>query len=407
MPEKVQMHNSLSELPLFDLFNALRQAGLPLGIDDYQVALKAIQAGFGLVDQEALAHLCRALWIKSEEDFPLFNYHFEQAIAKSAKQIKAEISDTISPIKSTEKLSTSPSTTAGKTAVETKNELSFTQPPVDEAVPAQTLPDIDIELETIAQEEVPEMTLLRMGETPFADRQTATRILLKAAYFDLTEREMKQGWRYLRRMVRQGIPTELDVPSTIRNAAREGFVNPVLRPRRVNKANLIFLIDRLGSMVPFHMLGEQMVKTMREAGRLGLSQVYYFHDVPPMGPRQNSKSLQREHLLFRQEAIINVIPLRDIMADFNPLQTTVLIFSDAGAARGRKDTERVEATTHFLGELAYLNLHHIAWLNPMPQVRWENTTAETIARLVPMMPSTRKGFYQAIDVLRGHRIEPM
>ncbi|MBD2773592.1 hypothetical protein [Iningainema tapete] len=68
------------ELPLLDLFTQLREAGLPLGIDEYRLVLRALQQGFGTTDQEALADLCRTLWVKSKDDEHLFNYHFEQVI---------------------------------------------------------------------------------------------------------------------------------------------------------------------------------------------------------------------------------------------------------------------------------------------------------------------------------------
>ncbi|MFN6563857.1 MAG: hypothetical protein RMY28_029230 [Nostoc sp. ChiSLP01] len=37
----------VNDLPLLELFTKLRQAGLPLGIEEYQLVLQAMQAGFG------------------------------------------------------------------------------------------------------------------------------------------------------------------------------------------------------------------------------------------------------------------------------------------------------------------------------------------------------------------------
>ncbi|MCY7276542.1 MAG: hypothetical protein LH702_23110, partial [Phormidesmis sp. CAN_BIN44] len=72
--------NPVDELPLLELFTRLREAGLPLGINEYQLVLRSLQAGFGVRDREALAKLCRTLWIKSPEEERLFNHHFEQII---------------------------------------------------------------------------------------------------------------------------------------------------------------------------------------------------------------------------------------------------------------------------------------------------------------------------------------
>ena len=80
------------DMPLFELFNQLRQAGFPLGIEEYELLLRALQVGFGLSDDEisqsdriqadlnALKRLCQTLWVKSLEDIPLFDHHFKQCI---------------------------------------------------------------------------------------------------------------------------------------------------------------------------------------------------------------------------------------------------------------------------------------------------------------------------------------
>ena len=69
---------AVDEIPLLDLFTRLKDAGLPLGVGEYQLALQALQAGFGLTDRESLARLCRTLWIKSSDEARIFEYHFEQ-----------------------------------------------------------------------------------------------------------------------------------------------------------------------------------------------------------------------------------------------------------------------------------------------------------------------------------------
>lgn len=68
------------ELPLFELYTRLQEAGLPLGLNEYTQLLKALQGGFGLPDRQALARLCRALWVKNKEEEHIFNYHFTEVI---------------------------------------------------------------------------------------------------------------------------------------------------------------------------------------------------------------------------------------------------------------------------------------------------------------------------------------
>jgi hypothetical protein len=85
-----------------------------------------------------------------------------------------------------------------------------------------------------------------------------------------------------------------------------------------------------------------------------------------------------------------------------PQRTVVLIFSDAGAARGGYSEECIELTEAFLTQLRQ-RVRYIAWLNPMPQKRWFGTTAGEIARLLPMFEMTRRGLQDAIAVLRGRK----
>ncbi len=73
---------SVEELPLLDLFTELREAGLPLGTDEYRLVLQALQGGFGVRDRAALKRLCQTLWVKSAEDKRLFDYHFERMISQ-------------------------------------------------------------------------------------------------------------------------------------------------------------------------------------------------------------------------------------------------------------------------------------------------------------------------------------
>jgi hypothetical protein len=85
-------------------------------------------------------------------------------------------------------------------------------------------------------------------------------------------------------------------------------------------------------------------------------------------------------------------------------RAVVLIVSDAGAARGSFESERVERTQVFLNQLKR-SVRRYAWLNPMPNHRWKGTTAEDIARLVPMFEMSRRGLDAAIDILRGRYVQ--
>lgn len=182
-------------------------------------------------------------------------------------------------------------------------------------------------------------------------------LLLSTDYLPVTQRQMKQNWRYLRRFVREGVPTELDINATIHQLGRYGILlEPVLMPPRVNRTELLLFIDQDGSMVPFHSLSRRLVETAQRGGRLGKAGVYYFSNCPV-------EYIYRD--LHHQEAE----PMKDTFAQLRKDRTVVLIFSDAGAARGGFNSERIELTKAFLNQLKQ-HVRYIAWLNPMPRSRW-------------------------------------
>ena len=372
----VTTHQSLAEeLPLLDLFTRLREAGLPLGVGEYQLLLRALQGGFGVADEAALKRLCQALWVKSTEDNRLFEYHFKQVMAQSAinksvstsqQHQSTDFSKDLLP-KQSETKACSDSSSTGTSSATTVSTPSpeFVIETDDEVQVAQAVKAADIDEE-------------------ITDRN----FLLTSDYFPVTRRQMKQSWRYLRRPIREGIPIELDIEATVNQIGQQGvLLEPVLVPRRVNRTELLLLIDQEGSMVPFHALSHRLAETAVRGGRLGKAGIYYFHNCP-------MDYLYHDSYHQEAEAIADMLTRV-------PERTVVLIFSDAGAARGAYSEERIELTEMFLTQLRQ-RIRYIAWLNPMPQKRWFGTTAGEIADLVPMFEMTRRGLQDAIDVLRGH-----
>ena len=131
----------------------------------------------------------------------------------------------------------------------------------------------------------------------------------------------------------------------------------------------------------------KLIDTATRGGRLGQAGVGYFHNCPA------------EHL-YHDAGQQRGEPIGAWLARLSGERTSVLLISDAGAARGGFSPERALHTAVFLGRLKQ-QFGQIAWLNPMPRERWPGTTAEVIAQLAPMFAITRAGLDGAIDVLRG------
>lgn len=228
-----------------------------------------------------------------------------------------------------------------------------------------------------------------LNKIEIAQLVKSDRFLMNHEYFPLTPRQMKQSWRYLRRLERSGKATELDIKATVNQISRQGFLlKPVLVPPRINRTQLLLLIDYDGSMLPFHRLADRLAETVQQAGKLGKTSIYYFQNCP-------LEYLYQDPYHQQAELISQILPKLDAQC------TLALILSDAGALRGGLNPKRINLTADFLEQLRQ-QVNYLAWLNPMPHDRWQGTSAGEIARLVPMLEVSSQGFQETINVLRGY-----
>jgi len=445
----------VNKLPLLELFSSLREAGLSLGVSEYQAVLQALQAGFGITDRNSLIQLCCALWVKSPEEKRIFNHYFNRLIPEEilSETSTSEIEE--GTIKVIESKSFKPrfrrNLTIGGSVIlvgggiivanislpntgqpPTINQEQSETPPnnqtpltIDDiiisliflffvyALFVLTLVGIDlwmgsqrathpISYRPINPESQPNLPInflsselikhiddeIRVARTGTQSVNAEDTFNSVTAYFPVSRRQMKQSWRYLRCLVREGPAVELDLSATVNQIGRQGiFLNPVLVPRRINRTQLLLLIDQDGSMMPFHTISRRLVETALQGSRLGRAGVYYFHNCPTEYFYQDSARLSSEQI-------------DTVLAQLNQSQAVALIFSDAGAVRGGFSDERHRLTKIFLERLKK-QVRYVAWLNPMPKPRWVNTTAQEVAHLVPMFEINRQGLDSAIGALRG------
>lgn len=367
----------LEQLPLLEIFNSLRQRhGFPLGVEEYLVVVQSLQAGFGLANRAELEQLCCTLWAKSPQESKLINRLFQQMWVQAENKPQSSLT---SDFQGENKPDLPEKTDTG--------DLSESTPPNDSPN------DTNIELTESSRvnlEEEPVQVVKAVRNQTQDSSLIRPRYSLLDDYFPVTKRQMKQSWRYLRRLVREGVPTELDVEATVAKTVRQGILlEPVLMPPRVNRTDLVLLIDREGSMVPFHDLSRQLLETATRGGRLRQTRVFYFHDYV-------------DEYIYRHPALIDAQHLGEMLAETGE-RAAVLIIGDAGAARGSFDKIRVERSQVWIEQLQQ-SAKYVAWLNPMPRDSWQHTTAGEIAQMLPMFAMSRTGMNAAISVLRGRHI---
>jgi uncharacterized protein with von Willebrand factor type A (vWA) domain len=371
----------VSESRLFKLFDYLRRHGVPLGVSEYIAAIQCLLADKNIDNIDLLRRLLRLLWAKSTEDLELFDLAFAEL---TEPQRDPSLREEFEPATLTEKSKLKESTP--KSAPEKRI-------PAESPNPLVQFPELtEFQISPAKPLLITRKVQLGVVQSLIPDSEDQVVTYRFTPQLPLRRREMATIWRHFRRLQRLGPDEELDAQSTIEEICRTGFfLRPKLKPRRRNQARLLLLLDREGSMAPFNLLVDTLVESIQRGGMLGGVILKYFHDCP-------------REFLFADPQMIEALPLEEVLAQ-HARETSVLVVSDAGAARGQYEGQRVKDTRGFLETLAtYTYLY--AWLNPVPVRRWRATSAEDIARLVPMFSLSRDGLQDCINILRGLPFPP-
>ncbi|MEA5537036.1 hypothetical protein [Crocosphaera sp. XPORK-15E] len=340
------------------IFRQVRQE-LNLGMGEYLAALEAIKGGYGTQNESDLQEVLQLLWCHSVEEQAQFQLEWKEIVVIKEASINPPIieSDNFSP------------TTTNK-----KPDISA---PLSQVLPKIYTPQPIKHLAGIPVQSPPFKPVQDQSATPFH------------TYYPVTRRTMAYNWRYLRRLIPDGPEAVFDVDATIKLTADQGFfLKPVFIREKRNNAHLLLLIDQNGSMTPFHHFTRDLVETAKYESTLSPERVdvAYFHNIPA-------------EYVYQDVYLTQPMPLVEVMEKCDS-NTSIIIISDAGAARGYRRLPRIRETTRVLRQLKrYTN--EVAWLNPMPPERWEGSSAQVLQYLIPMFPLDDEGLSQAIDVVRG------
>jgi uncharacterized protein len=204
---------------------------------------------------------------------------------------------------------------------------------------------------------------------------------LRGRYTSISPRKVQQGLRSLRTQQESYHRKIANLAATLERVSNRGFLDKVVQSYPITQHTQIqLLIDHGGSMVGFQHLVD-MLKEKTQEVNTEQTAIYYFRNCP----------LDK---LYTNTEQTRSIPLSELIASN---KNTLLIVSDAGAARGRYNPERIQATQRFLKQFKN---EALVWLNPVPKNRWDNTSADYIAALVPMFEATDIAFINAIKQLK-------
>jgi uncharacterized protein len=189
--------------PMLDLFQQLRDAGMKLTIEHYELLQQSLAAGFGVTDWEDLRDTCRVLWVKPSANydaeifdrvFDRYQQYYQQQFERLQERERAKLPSEIVPPVELGRLPSIPPRKSLKTATETRSAATSEMEPTGR----------------VAADAVQYGHALTPPNRP----KFAVQVPISAAVF-------RQTWLNLRRSIPDRRLSELDVAATIDRIRRD------------------------------------------------------------------------------------------------------------------------------------------------------------------------------------------
>ena len=358
-------------------FFNLREAKVPVSLKEYLTLMEALKAGLAQFSVDEFYYLSRATLVKDERNLDKFDQVFGQSFKglESALdengEIKAEIPEEW---------------------LRLLGERLLTE---EEKAQIQALGGWDKLMETLKQrleeqkgrQQGGSKWIGTEGTSPFGangynpegirigqDRsrhRRAVKVWDKREFrnFDdsisLGTRNIQVALRRLRRWIRQGAATQLDLPDTIISTARNGGALDLrLVPERHNSVKVLLLLDVGGSMDDHIRTCEELFSAAR--GEFKHLEQYYFHNCPYEGlwkdNRRRDQRIDTWHVLHTFGSDYKLIFVGD--ASMSPYELT-----ERG---GSVEHNNPEPGRVWINRLT-TTFPHAVWLNPSDQTYWKYT----------------------------------
>ncbi|MEO1323206.1 MAG: VWA domain-containing protein [Pseudomonadota bacterium] len=189
---------------------------------------------------------------------------------------------------------------------------------------------------------------------------------------ELGTRNIKVALKRLRKWARTGAPDELDLDQTIKNTARQGYLDIEMRPERRNTVSVLLLMDVGGSMDPHVKVMEELFSAAR--AEIKNLEYYYFHNCPYEGLWKDNRRRRND-----------VIPTWDVLHKY-PSEYKVIVVGDATMSP-YEITYAGGSVEHWNEEPGGLWIQrfveqfpNFAWLNPVKSGAWDYTGSIQLIR---------------------------
>ena len=371
--------------------------GIDLSIEEYLMVQRCLELGVGLQDRDQLKRTISRIWLKRVEQIPDFNLCFEEEYELVLSRV------------STSNASTAPPKPAPEQPIPEKKKDANPDHPDDEAQGEENESPSPLETDLASREKQAtgsQQVYARLskedgkqagqagGFDPSSTEDSLRqKFIFTNEHLPISFREQVQIWRTLKTQEISRITNKIDIPATVRGCAQAGLLEEVVYEQtKENRTQLIFLLDREGSMRPFHLQCDELVRAARERRTHPNAKVYYFRNLP-------------DAYTYRKKDLTQKVAEGEMFSGSGTNQYCVVLVSDGGAARGAIREDRVRATLKVLLEWPQKNVKLI-WLNPMPRYRWPHTSAAYLDALLPklgmkMFGMDRVELESAVDFLQS------
>jgi uncharacterized protein with von Willebrand factor type A (vWA) domain len=230
--------------------------------------------------------------------------------------------------------------------------------------------------------------------------KSAVKVAMERRYKDysqegpLTEFQMAEALKRLRRMIPHGPRDVVNIEKTITETMKNGGEIEIVFDRRLSdRLTVILMIDNGGwSMDPY----VEIVQTLFNYARSQFKdlRIYYFHNTLYSrvwsDPQRHLKPEVIEEFTRRDPETRLVIVGDAAMAPYE------LTGANGSLYIGQKDRHSSEERLKFLAR----TFRHSAWLNPQPESSWNYTwTIGVIQKIFPMFELTLDGLDKAVQHL--------
>lgn len=382
----------------------LRARGLAVTVTEWLTLMRALAEGHSRADLSHFYHLARALLIKRETQYDLYDLAFAEYFRGLEQQF--DLSEEL---------------------LEWLADPALPRQLTDEEKAALAALDLD-ELREQFEERLKEQKerhdggsrwVGTGGTSPFGHSGTnpagvrvggtgggrsAVQIATERRFRNLRTdrvldtRQIGVALRRLRRLAKEGLEEELDLEATIDTSAQNGGeIELVFGPERKNRTKLLLLMDVGGSMDPHTRLCERLFSAAHAASHFKAFESRLFHNCPYeylFTDIYYRKGEPTHEVLKRLDRTWSVVFVGD--AWMSPYELTHV----GGAIDLFHQNKRTG--------LAWLEAFrdkcpNSVWLNPEPKRIWGSPSIRIVRQVFPMFELTLDGLKTAVDVLGGRR----